>query len=74
MNTGTAFLVVGIVLFAIVVLMLIYRRGRLDPRVRDLGAAGPDVEGDARSAARDATPPDTAPGEVPTDRVGSGRT
>jgi hypothetical protein len=74
MTAGSAFLIVGVVLFTIVIVMLIYRRGRLDPRVRDLAAAEPDAEGDARSASRDATPPAEAPAEVPPDRVGTGRT
>jgi len=74
METGTLMLIVGMVLFAIVVVMLIYRRGRLDPRARDIHSAEPNLHGDAHSVARDASPPDTAPGEVPSDRVGSGRT
>jgi hypothetical protein len=73
MTTGSALMIVVAVLFAIVVLTLIYRRGRLDPRVRDFNAAEPNADGDAHGAARDATPPDSAPAEIPSDRVGSGR-
>lgn len=73
MTAGSAFLIVGVVLFTIVIVMLIYRRGRLDPRVRDLSGYAADAEGDARSATRDATPRNEAPPEIPSDRVGTGR-
>ena len=73
MTTGTWLLIGAAVAFAVVVVMLIYRRGRLDPRVRDVVAAEPNLEGDAHSAARDTSPPDGAPDGVPPDRVPAGR-